>query len=180
MKKLFFTAIVLALFQSSVFAQQTSLENPRGEVRLNFLNTILLGSVEVGYEQFFADDQSIGAEIHLNDRFGYRTAGDGRNFSATSFLVSYNFYFAGNDIAKLHVSPFFKYRFGEFTEAIDNTTSVTSLNSGHIGLMAGYRWNLNNFAFGPFAAVSRAFSSEVANRFSAVELKAGFNVGYRF
>ncbi|PRY84973.1 DUF3575 domain-containing protein [Mongoliibacter ruber] len=179
MKKLLFTLFALTLFQFGAQAQ-VSLENPRGEVRLNFLNTIFIGSVEVGYEQFLSDDQSIGAEIHLNDRFGYRRGGDGRDFNATSFLLSYNFYFAGNDTGKIHVSPFFKYRFGEYREAVDNSIAVTSLNGGHIGLITGYKWNYNNFAFGPFVALSRTFSQEVADQFSAVEIKAGFNVGYRF
>ncbi|EOZ96783.1 hypothetical protein A33Q_2093 [Indibacter alkaliphilus LW1] len=179
MKKIVIAIVALVILQNPLKAQ-TSLENPRGEVRLNFLNTILLGSVEVGYEQFIANDQSIGVELHLNDRFGYRRAGDARDFSATSFLLSYNFYFAGDDRGKIHVSPFFKYRFGEYTEAIDSSITVTSLNSGQIGLMSGYRWNYNNFAFGPFAAISRVFSQEVANTFSAIEFKAGFNVGYRF
>lgn len=179
MKKILFTVFALSLFHFAAFGQ-TSLENPRGEVRLNFLNTIFIGSVEVGYEQFLSNDQSIGAEIHLNDRFGYRRGGDGRDFNATSFLLSYNFYFGGNETSKIHVSPFLKYRFGEYREAIDSSISVTSLNSGHIGLMTGYKWNFNNFAFGPFVAISRAFSQEVVDQFSAVELKAGFNVGYRF
>lgn len=179
MKKLLFTLFAFTLFQFGA-QSQVSLENPRGEIRMNFLNTIFIGSVEVGYEQFLSDDQSIGGEIHLNDRFGYSRGGDGRDFSATSFLLSYNFYFAGDDRGKIHVSPFFKYRFGEFSEAVDSSISVTSLNSGHLGLMAGYRWNYNNFAFGPFVALSRAFAQEVVAEFSAVEIKAGFNVGYRF
>lgn len=104
----------------------------------------------------------------------------GRDFSATSVLVSYNFYFAGDESGKMYISPFFKYRFGEYREVLDNTISITNMNSGYIGLIGGYRWNYNNFAFGPFASVARGFSAEVADKFSYVEFKAGFNVGYRF
>jgi hypothetical protein len=178
MKKLFVAIIGLALLSAPAFSQ--SLQDPKGEVRLNFLNTIFLGSVELGYEQFVGPDQSIGVELHLNDRFGYSSAQNGRDFSVTSALVSYNFYFAGDENGKIYISPFFKYRFGEYREAIDNTISITNMNSGYIGLIGGYRWNFNNFAFGPFAAVSRGFSAEVAEKFSYVEFKAGFNVGYRF
>lgn len=178
MKKLLLAVICFASFQAISFAQ--SLEDPKGEFRLNFLNTIVLGSVELGYEKFFKPDQSLGLEVHLNDRFGYSGQKDGRNFETTSFLVSYNFYFAGDDKGKMYISPFLKYRFGEFKEIINNATAVTNMNSGAIGLIVGYRWNFNNFAFGPFGSLNRQFSQEVQNRFSAVELNAGFNVGYRF
>jgi hypothetical protein len=178
MKKLLFALVCFVLFYSNLSAQ--SLEDPKGEVRLNFLNTIVLGSVELGYENFFKPDQSLGVEVHLNDRFGYQSKEDGTDFSATSFLVSYNFYFAGNNDGKLYISPFLKYRVGEYTEVVNSAVSVTNLNSAFIGLIGGYRWNYNNFAFGPFAAIARGFSEEVADRFSPVEFKGGFNVGYRF
>jgi hypothetical protein len=178
MKKSLFTLACITLITFGSYAQ--SLEDPKGEIRLNFLNTIILGSVEIGYESFFKPDQSLGLELHLNDRFSYRGQNDSRDFSTTSILASYNFYFAGDGNGKMYISPFLKYRFGEFVETVSNTTTVTSMNSGGIGLIAGYRWNFNNFAFGPFGSVNRQFSQEVQNRFSAVELNAGFNVGYRF
>lgn len=178
MKKLMFVIICFAFFQANTFAQ--SLEDPKGEIRLNFLNTILMGTVEIGYESFFKPDQSLGLELHLNDRFSYRTQNDTREFNTTSILASYNFYFAGDGNGKIYISPFLKYRFGEFVETVSGFENVTSMNSGAIGLMAGYRWNFNNFAFGPFGAVNRQFSQEVQNKFNAVEVNAGFNVGYRF
>ncbi|PSL02645.1 DUF3575 domain-containing protein [Cecembia rubra] len=178
MKKLLFVLPAMILIGNLALGQ--ALEDPKGEIRLNFLNTILLGSVELGYEHFLAPDQSLGLELHINDRFNYRSAGAGKDFNATSILMSYNFYFAGNESGKLHISPFFKYRFGEYRESLDGPITVTNLNSGYIGLMGGYKWNFNNFAFGPFVAVARGFSSEVADRFNAIELKAGLNVGYRF
>jgi hypothetical protein len=178
MKHLLSALLFLLIAHSNVSAQ--SLEDPKGEIRLNFLNTIILGSVEIGYESFLKPDQSIGLELHLNDRFSYRTQNDTRDFSTTSILASYNFYFAGDGNGKMYISPFLKYRFGEFVETVSGNIKVTSMNSGGIGLIAGYRWNFNNFAFGPFGAVNRQFSQEVQNRFNAVELNAGFNVGYRF
>jgi len=178
MKKLLFSIAVFAVL--SPLANAQSLEDPKGEIRLNFLNTILLGSVELGYDFFVGDDQSVGVEIHLNDRFGYSSSRGDRSFSATSFLVSYNFFFAGDENGKMYISPYFKYRFGDFRDVVDSIPEVTSLNSGYIGLMVGYRWNYNNFAFGPFGAMGRGFSEPVNDKFSAVEFKAGFNVGYRF
>jgi hypothetical protein len=179
MKKLIL--IVFVLISSFTYSQTSGrLENPTGEVRLNFLNTILLGSIELGYEQFIKEDQSLAIEFHLNDRFGYQSAKNGVDFSATSILLSYNFYFAGNETGSLYISPFIKYRFGEVVEDIDSVVTTTNLNSGYLGLIGGYRWNYNNFAFGPFVSVARGFSDVVAEKYSAVELKAGFNVGYRF
>jgi hypothetical protein len=66
------------LMSSGAFAQ--SLEDPKGEIRLNFLNTIVLGSVELGYETFLKPDQSLGVELHLNDRFSYSSQQDGKDF----------------------------------------------------------------------------------------------------
>lgn len=52
------------------FAQtETNKDYSKGEVKINFLNTILLGSVELGYEHFIAKNQSIEFETHFNDRF---------------------------------------------------------------------------------------------------------------
>lgn len=179
MKKIFVIALLgLIIGHSGAFGQ--SLENPKGEVRLNFFNTIMIGTAELGYEMFFDQDQSLGIEIHLNDRFGYASSKGDRDFNATSFLVSYNFYFAGDDNGKLYISPLLKYRIGEFRESVDGATAVTNLNSLFIGIIGGYKWNFNNFAFGPFAGVARGFADESANRFSRVEFKAGLNVGYRF
>ncbi|EMS34646.1 hypothetical protein C943_03333 [Mariniradius saccharolyticus AK6] len=178
MKKIVLGLFFFLAFQFSTQAQ--ALEDPKGEVRLNFLNLILLGSVELGYEYFTNHDQSIGVELHLNDRFGYNFPDDNQDFSATSLLFSYNFYFAGNEAGKLYISPYFKYRFGEFTEVENNRTVTTSMNGASIGLIGGYRWNYNNFAFGPFAGIGRGFNQTVNDRFSPVEFKAGFNVGYRF
>lgn len=184
MKNIFLTLFFLFIGHLAVHAQvgglSRSLENPRGEVRWNFLNTIAIGSVEVGYEQFLNTDQSIGVEIHVNDRFGYRSEGDGRTFSATSFLASYNFYFPSTREGRIYVSPFFKYRFGEFVQNIDGVSGVTNLNCAYLGVMSGYKWNFNNLAFGPFVAVARGFAPEVNRRFQSIEVKAGFNIGYRF
>lgn len=178
MKKLLFTLTAIVLFNFSSFAQ--SLEDPKGEVRLNFLNTIIIGSVEVGYEHFISNDQSIGLELHFNDRFNYKSTSGDKDFSATAFLLSYNFYFAGDENGKLHISPFFKYRTGDYSDTFDGAPRNVNLNSGYLGLTGGYRWNFNNFAFGPFVSVARGFSQEVNDVFNAVEFKGGLNVGYRF
>ncbi|ERM83173.1 hypothetical protein P872_16760 [Rhodonellum psychrophilum GCM71 = DSM 17998] len=188
MKKSIFGFLAIFLISFSIYAQtdmqpavKMEKDHSTGEIKLNFLNTIILGSIELGYEQFLSREQSIGVELHLNDRFGYNSQKGNRDFDASSVLVSYNFYFDGNQDAKLYLFPFFKYRFGEFTEAIDGITTVTNLNSGYLGLGAGYKWVFNDkFAFGPYANIARGFSSEVNDRFSAVEFKAGFSVGFRF
>ncbi|MFD2202089.1 DUF3575 domain-containing protein [Shivajiella indica] len=181
MKKLI---VIVFLLVGSVAHSQTQtkgrLEDPTGEVRLNFLNTILLGSIELGYEHFIKNDQSIAVEFHFNDRFSYQSSKNGVDFNATAVLLSYNFYFAENETGSMYISPFFKYRFGDVTEDIDNVVTTTNLNSGYLGLIAGYRWNYNNFAFGPFGSIARGFSDVVAEKYSPVEFKAGFNVGYRF
>ncbi|MCH7399290.1 DUF3575 domain-containing protein [Belliella sp. DSM 107340] len=182
MNKLLLPVFAFFLLATSVSAQSVmEKEYPTGEVKLNFLNTILLGSVELGYEHFIADDQSIGVELHINDRFAYVGTNDNKSFSATSVMASYNFYFVGDENGKLYLFPFAKYRFGDFTEVENNNTNIVDMNSFLIGLGGGYKWIFNNkFAFGPYASIARGFSQEVNDRFTAVEFKAGFSVGFRF
>jgi len=184
MKKSIFGFLATFLISISLYAQsdvKAAKDHSTGEIKLNFLNTIILGSIELGYEQFLSREQSIGVELHLNDRFGYNSQKGNRDFDASSVLVSYNFYFDGNQDAKLYLFPFFKYRFGEFSESVDGITAITNMNSTYLGLGAGYKWVFNDtFAFGPYANISRGFSAEVTDQFSAVEFKAGFSVGFRF
>ncbi|EIM74570.1 secreted protein [Nitritalea halalkaliphila LW7] len=176
MKK--FVAVV-ALFLSCSFLAQA--QDQIGEAKINFLNTILLGSVELGYEHFIAPDQSLSAEIHINDRFAYRTQSGDRNFNATSILVAYNFYFDNDGQTGFYLFPFIKYRFGDFTEVEGTSLEVTSLNGFFLGLGAGYKWVFDNkFAVGPFVNISRGFGEDSNERFSPVEFKAGLSVGYRF
>lgn len=181
MKKILLMLVAVFFMQQGVHAQSIK-DFASNEVRLNFLNLIALGKVELGYEYFLAKDQSVGVELHLNDRFAYRPTNSDRNFSTTSLQVSYQFYFAGEDDHRLFLFPFFKYRFGDFVEpAGNNSLAVTNMNSGLIGLGGGYKWSFNDkFAFGPFASIARGFSQEVSDRFSPIEINFGFNVGLRF
>jgi outer membrane receptor for Fe3+-dicitrate len=181
MKKLLLAAFALSFFASTSFAQEERAHSI-GEVKLNFLNTILLGSVELGYEHFLGKDQSIAVEAHFNDRFAYISTPDGRDFNATSLQVSYNFYFDSETDGQVYIFPYLKYRFGDFSESVDQSQPlITSMNSAILGLGAGYKWVFNDqFAMGPYVSIARGFSEEVNDRFSAIEFKAGFSIGYRF
>lgn len=157
----------------AVHAQNTS------EVKLNILNTITRASVEVGYEYFTTPSSSVGFEVLINDRFSYYPEDENEEFKTNSVQLSYNFYFSRGEGA--YVSPFLKYRFGDYEEVIENVPYITDMNSFILGLGLGYKWVWNNqFAFGPYANISRNFSKEVIERFSAIEINAGISVGYRF
>ena len=165
----------LLLFAGMVYqgtAQQKS------EVKLNILNTIAIASVELGYEYFMDDNQSLGAEFHINDRFSYASEADHKEFKTNSFLVNYNYYFNPESEASFYVYPFLKYRFGDHK---DEVKGDTDMNSFIVGLGTGYKWSWNNkMAIGPYVSIARNFSSEVNDRFSAIEFNAGISVGYRF
>jgi len=172
---------LVGIFLVSPLKAQIERENPTGEFKINILNTILLGSIELGYEHFVTKDQSLGVEFHINDRFAYRSQNGNKNFSSNSVLVAYNFYFPDQQSGNIYVFPFLKYRFGDYSEESDGVMTTTTLNSAYLGIGAGYKWVFaNNFAIGPYASISRGFNSEVFDTFSAVEFKAGFSVGYRF
>lgn len=149
------------------------------EVKINILNTITRASVEVGYEYFTSTSSSVEFQALINDRFSYYTENEDKEFKTNSVLLAYNFYFSYGEGA--YVSPFVKYRFGDYEEVKNNLLKTTSMDSFILGLGLGYKWVWNNqFAFGPYANIGRNFSEEVNERFAAVELNAGISIGYRF
>lgn len=155
----------------------------KNEVKVNILNTIILGSVEVGYERFIADDQSIGLDILINDRFSYLTErpARGKEFNTNSVMLSYNFYLAEDRGSGIYFSPFFKYRFGEHEEVVEGVVVETDMDSPILGLGAGYKWAWRDtFTIAPFVNIGRNFNDDVNERFSAVEFNGGITMGYRF
>ncbi|EON76326.1 hypothetical protein ADIS_3454 [Lunatimonas lonarensis] len=182
MKKYVLMWLVALGFSASTYAQSYA-ELPQNEVKLNIFNTILIGSLELGYESFIDRNQSISAEIHFFDRFGYVSAGSSSvDFDATSFMVGYNYYFVSDaEPSGLYVAPFLKYRAGSFTEVVNNQAVETNLNSFIIGFGGGYKWVHNDkFALGPYVNIARGFNNAVSDRFSAIEFNAGFSIGFRF
>lgn len=176
MKKIY---TAFALLSISFYAQAQT----QNEVKLNILNTIILGSVEAGYERFIANDQSIGIEMMINDRFSYiaERKGRGKKFNTNSVALSYNFYLSNDRGSGYYFSPFFKYRFGDHEEIKNDIKVKTDMNSAILGLGIGYKWIWRDtFTVAPYANVARNFSDEVNDRFSAVEFNAGIGIGYRF
>ena len=185
MKKIY---LVLLLLVGTVGARAQAVN----EVKVNVFNTLALASVEIGYEHFIGHNQSIGANFNINDRFSYHKEKGGKNqkFNTNSLVVNYNYYFgSGNDAhgSGYVVSPFLKYRFGDFKENLWSEVADTSIrtkvdmNSFIFGVGFGYKWALgDSFTIHPFADIARNFSSEVNDRFSAIEFNAGINLGYRF
>lgn len=162
------------------------------EVKINILNTIVMASVELGYEHFIDRDQSVGVDLMLNDRFFMLSESKkkGKKFKTNSVAVNYNFYFGGDNNENgsgYVVTPFLKYRFGDFEEnkwdaEVEQTIKeTTDMNSFIIGVGLGYKWVRNDsFAIQPFVNIGRNFSSDVNDRFWQIEPNIGVNLGYRF
>lgn len=185
--KNFIGALLLLVFFGSIQAKAQSLENPglpKNEVKLNIFNTIINGSLELGYEHFLDQNQSIGFGMTFMDRFAYvGDGGDGKDFQATSATLSYNYYFVTeSNPSGIYVFPFLKYKGGSFTEVLEDVGTVeTSMNSFIIGFGAGYKWVHNDkFALGPYVSLARGFNDEVSDRFEPVEFNGGFTIGFRF
>ncbi|HZH70656.1 MAG TPA: DUF3575 domain-containing protein [Flavobacteriaceae bacterium] len=182
------TFILLVCFSTlQVISQEDFAQH---EIKLNIANTIAIASVELGYEYFFDNNQSLEAQVLINDRYNYGSEKGDRQFNTHSFQLGYNFYiiqeFQGTGF---HISPFLKYRTGDFEETKAVTVGsntfdekvTTDMNSFLIGIGGGYKFNFGNqFVFGPYANIGRNFSDVVKERFSAIEFNAGFNIGYRF
>ncbi|APG60719.1 DUF3575 domain-containing protein [Christiangramia salexigens] len=183
MKKLLIACSLLFICNNG-FSQSSDRLN---EIKINIANTIAIASVEFGYERLIDFNQSIEFTALINDRINYHSEKGSRKFDTNSFKLGYNYYF-GEDYAAsgLMVNPFLKLRTGEFLETKNDIEgnsfkATTDMNSLIIGLGAGYKWNFNDtFVLGPFINVGRNFSSEVKERFSAIEFNTGFNIGYRF
>lgn len=183
MKKL---VLLILLVGGSLTAQAQAVN----EIKYNILNTIIMTSVEVGYEHFIDRDQSIGVDLYLNDRFSYypESKSKGKKFNTTSIAASYNFYFGGSNGENgsgYSVTPFLKYRFGDFEEDKRRddvlVQETTDMNSVIVGFGVGYKWVKNDsFTIQPFANIGRNFSEDVNDRFMAIELNAGVTLGYRF
>lgn len=151
------------------------------EVKWNIINTIVLASVEVGYEYFIDGSQSVGADILINDVYNFSIGREIKDFKTSSFQLTYNYYISNaDDGSGIMITPLMKYRFGEYQQTEEDP--VINMNSFILGIGGGYKWNFNDkFIVAPFANIARNFSSEVNDEFNiAVELNAGINIGYRF
>ena len=174
MKKMFLS-IAMALVSLGAFAQTY-----KNEVKLNILNVIVRPSIELGYEYYLDDNQSVDAELMFLDKFSYWPKRSNK-FSATSFKVGYNYYFDSSDDVGFYLNPFLKSRFGKFTEEKDGADVETKLNAFIIGVGVGYTWVFNSkFVVAPYAKIGRNFSKPVNERFWAVEPNAGVRLGFRF
>ena len=154
------------------------------EIKYNFLNTIIMGSAELGYEYFLDEDQSLGLDILINDRFSYfpEKGSNSKKFNTNSVMLSYNLYLSTmRNGSGYYLTPFVKYRFGDFEEVKNAVKVTTDMDSFILGLGTGYKWNFKDkLAVGPYVNVGRNFSKEVNSRFNAVEVNAGISLGYRF
>ena len=171
MKKMFLS-IAMALVSLGAFAQTY-----KNEVKLNILNVIVRPSIELGYEYYLDDNQSVDAELMLLDRFSYWSKNGGK-FSATSFKVGYNYYFDSSDAVGFYLNPFLKTRFGKYTK---DGEEDRNLNAFIIGVGVGYTWVFNSkFVVAPYANIGRGFNNELNKKYMAVEPNAGVRLGFRF
>lgn len=171
MKKMILS-IAIALVSFGAFAQTY-----KNEVKLNILNVIVRPSIELGYEYYLDDNQSVDAELMFLDRFSYWPKKGGK-FSATSFKVGYNYYFDSSDAVGFYINPFLKTRFGKYTK---DGQEDRNLNSFIIGVGVGYTWVFNSkFVVAPYANIARGFNNEVNKEYLAVEPNAGVRLGFRF
>jgi len=82
----------------------------------------------------------------------------------------------------MFVSPFVKYRFGDYKKDINSINRVeVDMNSFIVGVGVGYKVVRNDaFVIAPFVNIGRNFSREVTDEFSGIEFNAGINLGFRF
>ena len=184
MKKIAFSLFLIAstwYAQGQETIQQSDAGFHKNEVKWNIGNTIAFGSIELGYEYFMDGNESLGAEILINDSFNYAVSRQYKDFDTHSFQLTYNYYTGseGNN-SGLVLSPLLKYRFGSYQE--NEAAAKINMNSLILGIGVGYKWNFSDkFVFGPYLNIGRNFSEKVNDEFSIpVEFNAGIGIGYRF
>lgn len=190
MKKYIFVFLLTAGLSFSAFSQQvissSVSKNPsigtfENEIKLNFLNLIVLGSFEIGYERFLSESHSLDFQILINDRFGYNSENNGKTYKTNSIQSGMNFYFGNKPNGRFYLYPFVKFRFGDFEEMGMGANFTTDMTAFILGAGFGYKWEVSeHFAFGPYASIARNFSEAVSDKFTAIEPNAGFSLGYRF
>ena len=169
-KKLF--GLIMAMLPLSMFAQEY-----KNEVKINVLNAVLRPSIELGYEYYLDENQSVDAEVIFLDRFSYWPK-NGGSYNATSFKVGYNYYFDSAETEGFYVNPFLKARFGKWTK---QNEAARKLDAFIIGVGVGYAWVFNNkFVLAPYANIGRNFSSAVNENYFAIEPNAGIRFGFKF
>lgn len=166
--------VVLLVLTSPIFLRGQERKN---EVKMNILNAFVITSIELGYERFIDENQALDFEIFFNDRFSYLPAKKGGKFNSTSVKVGYNYYIEPENMEGIYISPFLKYRFGNYTQ----NEQKSPLSSFILGMGVGYIWSFNDiFVIAPYANIGRNFSTEVNKNFWAIEPNAGIKIGYRF
>ena len=152
---------------------------PKNEIKVNIANIIFFASVEVGYEYFIDGNQSVGAEVLINDVYNLGLVRNRNDFDISSVQLTYNFYTSSENNGFV-ISPLLKFRFGEYNRG--PLDPVVDTNSFIVGIGGGYKWNYSNkFVFGPHFSIGRNFNNDVNDEFDIpVEFSAGFGLGYRF
>jgi len=174
------TILGLMLLAGTFLAKAQGGDFPQHEIKFNIFNVIALGSVEVGYEYYLDEHQSIGLDVLINDTYNMSIGRQVEDFNTNSFQLSYNYNISRRgDGSGFIISPLVKFRLGDYQET--SSTPKIDMDSFIIGLGAGYKWSFNNrFVMGPYANIGRNFSEEVTDEFTKIEFSAGFNLGFKF
>ncbi|RZK07563.1 MAG: DUF3575 domain-containing protein [Flavobacterium sp.] len=174
------TILSLMLLTGTFMAKAQSGDFPQNEIKFNILNVIALGSVEIGYEYYLDEHQSVGLDVLINDTYNMSIGRQVEDFNTNSFQLSYNYNISRRgDGSGFIISPLLKFRVGDYQKT--DLTPKIDMNSFIIGIGAGYKWSFNNrFVMGPYANIGRNFSEEVTEEFTKIEFSAGFNLGFKF
>ncbi len=183
------TAILFLFLSVTLFSQEDGATSKVNEVKVNFLNIITISSVEVGYERFFGRDQSVGFDVFVNDRFSYfpERGVKSKSFNTTSVALSYNFYFSDTKPgAGYYLTPFFKYRFGNYTQLKPDLSGFmmpykVDITSPILGIGMGYKFLFaKKLTVSANASIARNFNKDLEVDFWTIEPNASISVGYRF
>lgn len=166
----------MVLGLGTLFAQA---QDKQHQVHWNIANTIAFASIEVGYQYFLDEHQSLGLDLNFNDTYNMSFGRQSKDFDTNSYQVSYNYY-TGEATDEWVISPFVKFRTGEYQK--NEASPIVDMDSFILGIGGAYIWNINDtFVFGPTASLGRNFSEEVNDEFSTgIEFHLGARIGFRF
>lgn len=192
MKKILLVAFLIA--NSAVFyAQDTTPENPKYEIKGNAFNLLIFKAPEVSFEYLLNEDASIGASIMINlenqdEEFFNSSPTYVEKFALTPY---YRRFFSGKYAERFFLETFamfnqqedniYNYNFNPETNIETNTVTTETSTNLAFGIAIGSKFTSpGGFMFEFYGGVGRNIIT--SNSIDAFEFvpRLGVSLGYRF
>jgi hypothetical protein len=188
MKKIYWLILIVC---TTSFAQETSLEQKKSEVRVDFLNLLIAKKYSFSYEHFLKNDISVGLSTVLSDNSHFKENFEsGYRNNLTKLEINPYVRYALSKIKTRYyfVEAFVSYNKGDFKEVVlhsdTNTTSyydfkITSYSDVAVGAGLGFKQYIKE-SFAIEVLISGGRNLIDTKKSQDYISRVGINLGYRF